>query len=179
VKRVFRTVIVLALAAASAACTNNSKPRFDVEDEKATAFRRYTGRPATDYVFRWSKVAFDRVASDIDGPLSEDKTEMLERRGRPDYKRDNVKATRPETFDEWVYWDQNVLVQFIQGDLVYEGDLLDSDKTLVTYGYPSSAWSQKYEYGPTRELWVYEHLFDMGGRSYSFSDGKLNFESVN
>lgn len=175
-KRVLRAATVLLLATLAAACTTNTKPRFNVKDEQVTQFRRYTGRPATDYVFRWTKLAFDRVSSDIDGPLSEDKQAMLERRGRPDYKRDNVKASRPETFDEWVYWDQNIICQFVQGELVYEGELLDSDKTLVTWGYPSIAYSQKYEYGPTRELWVYDHLFDMGSRSYSFSDGKLNFE---
>lgn len=177
-KRVLRAATVLLIAVAASSCTTNTKPRFDVEDGKVSSYRRYTGRPATDYVFRWTKKAFDKVDSDIDGPLSEDKVAMLERRGRPDYKRDDVRATRPETFDEWVYWDQNVICQFVQGELVYEGELLDSDKTLVTWGYPSDAWSQKYEYGPTRELWVYEHVFEMGGRSYSFSDGKLNFESA-
>jgi len=159
------------------ACTTNQKPRFDVEDGKVLQFRRYTGRPAVDYLHRWDEKAFDRIDHELDAVLSPDQIEMLERRGQPDYVREDVKARRNELFDEWVYWDQELIVQFIGGELVYEGDLLDSDKTLVTRGYPSKAYHQEYEYGPVRETWLYEDLFEAGGYSVSFSDGRRIFQA--
>ncbi len=165
-------------ALAVVACTTNSKPRFDVDDEgRVTQFRRFTERPMQDHIFRWTKPAFRQVRKDIEGILSEDQGNMIERRGLPDYRRDNVEAAlRNETFDEWVWWDQNVIVQFVAGELVYEGELMDSDRQLVTMGFPTKAYTQQYEYGPVREIWLYEHVFEAGGESYSFSDGELVFK---
>jgi len=170
--------IAILCGALIAGCMTNRAPRFDREDGEFTQFRRYTGRPAVDYIFRWDEKAFEKVDYDLDGPLSEDQIEVMERRGRPDYLRENVKAVRNETFAEWVYWDQGVIVQFIQGEHVYEGDMVDSDEWLITYGYPTKAYIQDYEYGPVREIWLYEGLLEVGGRSASFSDGQLVFKGI-
>ncbi len=179
--RVVRTLRLLCIGLAAAllsACTTNTKPLFDIEEDGRVAqFRRYTKRPMQDFIFRWTKPAFRVVKKDIEGVLSEDRQAMIERRGMPQYVRDNVEAaSRNETFDEWVWWDQNVIAQFVADDLVYEGPLMDSDRYLVTMGFPSKAYTQQYEYGPVREIWIYEHLFEVGGEAYSFSDGTLVYK---
>ncbi len=178
-KVAFKFLMSLLLVCLVAGCTTNKKPRFNNEDGQVQQFRRYTGRPAADLLFRWDDRAFARVDSDIDGVRFPDMLDVLDRHGRPDYKREDVKARRNEIFDEWVYWDRNVLCQFIQGQLVYEGPLLDSDKYLVNLGYPSTAYFQQYEEGPVREIWIYEHVLEAGSRTVSFSDGKLVLDSIN
>lgn len=168
-------VMVLVVATG---CTTNRKPRFDSSTGEPEQFRRYTNRPGVDYIFRFNKQAFAKADSDYDGVRSPDKLDVLNRHGRPDYTRDDIRAKANETFDEWVYWDRNVLCQFIQGELVYEGPLMDSDRTLVTYGYPTRAYYQAYETGPVREIWIYEGLMTAGDRTVSFSDGKKIHEST-
>ena len=140
--------------------------------------RRYTGRPAQDFIFRYNSKAFDKVDEIVDSQLTPGKMDVLQRHGQPQYMRRNVDATRNEFFEEWVYNDRNTIVQFVQGELVYEGPLLDSDRVLIEHGYPSKAWAQQYETGPMRETWIYEDLLAVRERSYSFSDGKIVYQAT-
>ncbi|MDK2970662.1 MAG: hypothetical protein PWP23_417 [Candidatus Sumerlaeota bacterium] len=174
-----RILAFVLIALMGTACSTNRKPRYDMEDGQSVSFRRYTGRPCVDHIFKWSKKAFHKVDGELSIVPSEDANEVLQRHGKPDYIRTDVQAEGDEIFDEWVYWDQNVILQFIDGQLVYEGELLDSDKVLVRRGYPSRAYSQQYEIGPRREFWIYQDLFEVGEDSYSFSNGKMIFQSTN
>lgn len=178
----FGFIIVVAVGAVAplamvAGCSQNRLPAFDMSSGDPQQFRRYTGRPATDFIFRWNSKAFKKVEEDMDGVLSPAKVDVLTRHGRPDYIRDDVKARSDEFFDEWVYWDRNTLVQFINGESVFEGPLLDSDRYLVQYGFPARAYYQKYEVGPVRETWLYDRLFDADNMTVSFSDGVLAYQS--
>ncbi|MDX1973753.1 MAG: hypothetical protein SFY68_14575 [Candidatus Sumerlaeia bacterium] len=174
------TLLVFLSSLGLVGCNTNTKPPFksDNETDLPSQFRRYTKRPAVDYVFRWNSQAFELVTSDDFDLLSEDKRSALGRLGKPQYVRENIRAQRNENFDEWVYWDDNIILQFVGGSLVYEGELLDSDRTLVEYGYPSRAYFQEYEIGPVRETWIYEGTLELGGRTVSFSDGKKIFQAV-
>jgi hypothetical protein len=171
---------LLGIVVFSSGCSANTKPLYesDNETDSALQFKRYTKRPAVDYVFRWNSKAFSKVDNDDFDILSEDKKEAVKRLGRPDYMRENVRAQRKEDFDEWVYWYDNVIVQFVSGELVYEGELMDSDRALVEHGYPSTAYFQQYEIGPVREIWVYEKKLETGGQTLSFSDGKLVLRAI-
>jgi len=157
-------------------CWTNRSPRFDMASGEPEQIRRYTGRPETDYIFRWGRQAFTQVRSDLDVVMTGDRLDVLTRHGRPDYVREGVKGERNESFDEWVYWDRNTIVQFIQDELVYEGDLLDSDRHLVLYGFPTRAFNQQYEVGPRREIWIYADIWKASTREYSFSDGRLVYK---
>jgi hypothetical protein len=170
-------VVAAAPSLALVGCNQSRLPSYHMSDGDPKQFRRYTGRPATDFIFRWNSQAFKKVSEDLDGVMTEDKVDVLTRHGRPDYLRDDIKARSDEFFDEWVYWDRNVLVQFINGELVFEGPLLDSDRYLVQYGYPARAYHQQYEVGPVRETWLYDRLIDTNNMTVSFSDGVLAFQS--
>ncbi|MEQ8822112.1 MAG: hypothetical protein RLY93_17890 [Sumerlaeia bacterium] len=170
------STLVFALAA-GAGCSTNRKPLFDMSTGEPEQFRRYTGRPAADFIVRFDRRAFEKTDAMKDSMLTADKRDVLDRHGQPDYAREGVDAHRDEIFDEWAYWDRNTIVQFIEGKLVYEGPLLDSDRYLITYGYPSKAYFQQYETGPVRETWVYEGFWRVKNRSVSFSDGSLVYQS--
>ena len=168
---------VFLLAVILAGCSTNRLPRLNWASGEPEQFRRFTGRPAVDYIHRWDHAAFDKVEAHQDDLLTGDKAGVLERHGQPDYLRENVGARRDETFTEWAYWDRNILCQFIQNDLVFEGPLLDSDRCLIERGYPSTAYFQQYEEGPAREIWIYESLFEKGEWSISFSNGERVYQS--
>jgi len=174
-------VAICLLSLVIVSCNTNKKPRFqsDNETDMPSQFRRYTNRPAVDYTFRFNKQAFTQVENDEFDIMSDDKRDVITRHGRPDYFRENIKARRNEIFDEWVYWHENIICQFVAGELVFEGELLDSDRALIDWGYPSYANHQKYEYGPVREIWIWESELVVGERMMSFSDGKLVTETVN
>lgn len=176
-RRIVPILGVILLAGLLAGCNSNRVPRFKWAGGEPEQFRRHTGRPAVDYFHRWNKVAFEKVEAHQDDLLTGDKKSVLARHGQPDYLRESVQARRDESFTEWIYWDRNVLCQFIQNDLVYEGPLLDSDRYLVDYGYPSTAYYQQYESGPAREIWIYENLFEKAQWSVSFSNGQLVYQA--
>ncbi len=169
---------VLAMGAALlTGCFTNRIPRFAMDSGEPEQIRRYTGRPQTDYIFRWDKQAFTKVRSNQDILMTGDRVDVLQRHGRPEYVREDVRGERNELFDEWVYWDRNTIVQFVQDELVFEGPLLDSDRRLVESGFPTRAYIQQYETGPRREIWIYTGLYDIRTREYSFTDGKLVFQA--
>jgi len=169
-------LVVAVMGISISGCSTNRKPRFDNRGNEPEAFRRHTGRPTQDYIFRWGSKAFNRVEGDFHYVESDDVLDVLRRHGQPDYYRNNVHAVRNEIFDEWVWWDRNIIAQFIEGQLVYEGDLKDSDRMLVTWGYPNRAYSQQYEVGPRREIWIWQKTFEIGFREASFTDGELVYQ---
>ncbi|MCB2155147.1 hypothetical protein KQI84_09690 [bacterium] len=176
-RRIVPILGVVLLAVLMAGCNTNRVPRFQWASGEPEQFRRYTGRPAVDYFYRWNDQAFFKVEAHQDDLLTGDKKSVLQRHGQPDYMREGIDARSDETFTEWVYWDRNVLCQFIQNDLVFEGPLMDSDRYLVQYGYPSEAFFQQYEVGPAREIWIYKKMFEKGDWSVSFSDGALVYKA--
>lgn len=168
---------LLAVVLTAGGCTTNRAPRFDMASGEPEQIRRYTNRPAVDYIFRFDHRAFDRNDGMVDTQLTPDKIDVLQRHGQPEYVRRNIRSRRGDVFDEWAYNDRNTLVQFIAGELVYEGPLMDSDRVLIERGYPSFATFQQYEEGPVREIWIYSKMFAVREQVYSFSDGNLVYRA--
>jgi hypothetical protein len=168
---------IAALALGAAACTTNRGPRFEMRTGEPEQFRRFTHRPFVDHIFRWNKQAFTKVENHLDDVVSEDKADVLRRHGQPEYVRTGVPSRSNERFDEWAYWDRNTICQFVQGELVYEGPMLDTDRWLIRHGYPSEALYQDYEDGPVREIWTYNGLFVIESVTVSFTDGVEVFRS--
>jgi len=182
--RIIVGILAGAMALPLAACKTNQGPRYGIEAGQPEQFRRYTNRPYVDRVFRWSDNAYDKVHGDLEVPRSEDIKDVLNRHGRPHYVRRNVTSETNDVFDEWAYLyrgeDKGIIVQFVSGDLVFEGELLDSDIYLIQNGYPDYAFRpQEYEVGPRREIWVYKDDSSLGETLVSFSDGTLVHQGFN
>ncbi len=173
----FIVILFAVLMPLALGCGNqNRKPRYDIgEPLEIQPFKRYGIYNNRDFIRTWKHEAFSPVTEPLRRRLSESQKDILERQGQPDYVRRSFKATTGETVDEWAWWDREVIGQFVQRELVFEGLLTDMDKTLIRYGYPRRSWRQAYEAGGVqRDIWDYQgFLIDTRGAIMTFSEGKL------
>lgn len=172
--------IVVALAVTLAGCGNaNRQPRYDVPAPlEIKPFKREAAHERQDYIFTMKREAYSKVAEPMRARMSPSQKALLERHGQPDYVRRGFHATTGETVDEWAWWDRDVIAQFVQRELVWEGKLTDMDRTRIRYGYPRRSWSQTYESGVKRDIWDYQGLMvDTQGSIFSFADEKLVYTS--
>lgn len=175
-KKFLFVVLALLMLAGLGACGNiNRTPRYDVKEPlTVTPFKRVALREKQDFIYNWKKDAYAKVSEPLRQRFSASQGDVLERHGQPDYVRRSFKATTKETVEEWAYWDRDVICQFVQRELVWEGPLTDMDRTRIRYGYPRRAWSQIYESGVRRDMWDYQGmLLDIQGSIFTFSDEKL------
>ena len=172
----FALLGIVAAALLFAGCGSlNRVPRYDVPEPMAIeTFKRQTKYPAQDFRHTFRKDAFRQVNRPISGRLSESQEDVLERHGQPDFVREGWRSTTNEIVNEWAWWDRSVVAQFVQRELVYEGELSDMDRTRIRYGNPRRVWTQQFEEGVRRDIWDYQGiLYDTRGLLMTFSDEKL------
>jgi len=171
----------LGVVLAFAACGNmNRVPRYNVgEPLTIEPFKRYTEHDSVDYLYTWKSDAYSQVTEPLKQNLSESQRDVLARHGQPDYTREGWRSESNEIVDEWIYWDRQVIVQFVQNQLVYEGEVTDMDGYRLRYGYPDRSWSQIYETGVRRDFWDYKGQFlKTDGLMVSFTNGSLVSENT-
>lgn len=180
-KRLVIVAFCAVLFVVAAGCGNvNRVPRYNMSAPlEIETFKRLTLHENRDFIYTWKKDAYSKVTKPLRYNNSEDMRDALTRHGQPDYLRQGWKSTSNEIVDEWVYWDRDMVLQFVQNQLVYEGELTDMDKYRVRYGYPRRAWQQVYETGVRRDFWDYQNIgLDAGGRIVSFTNGSLVSENI-
>ena len=80
--------------------------------------------------------------------------------------------------EEWLRLTSNRLVQFVKGRVVYEGEVTDLERTMVTYGYPRSCLVGQSEPGVERWTFIYSRPFDLEREVFSFANGKLVYRQT-
>lgn len=158
------------------ACGNvNRVPRYKAPEPYAIqAFKRQTKNQSQDFLFNWKREAYSKVSNPITKGLSEDMKDVLARHGQPDYLRKGWRSLSTNEFvDEWAFWDRGIIVQFVQGELVFEGPLTDMDRWRIEHGYPRRSSTQTVEGGVQRDIWDYQGVIDSRGRIVTFTDEKL------
>ncbi len=174
-KQIVRLIAVMMPILLVMGCMTNKTPRHDIgEPLEIIPYKRLERYPVRDYVFRFQQTAYSPVTKPITHNLSDDQRDILSRHGQPDYTRKRFKARNGDVVDEWLWHDQKINAQFVQRDLVWEGEMTDMDKIRLQYGYPRRAWYQDLGEGVKRDLWEYQGVF-MDHRSYlvTFSDERL------
>ncbi len=69
--------------------------------------------------------------------LLSDRAQLLEDLGPPTMMRRKLfKSREGERIEEWVYRDDLLVAQFLDGRLVYQGPLSDLETLLTIHGYP-------------------------------------------
>lgn len=99
--------------------------------------------------------------------LSLDQKHIVQLIGIPEYYRSfpNKSGRRIE---EWIYLDQDYLVQFIYGKLVYIGPVDDLEKTLIDLGPPEDIYSIEFA-GMRKDIFKYKSRYEI----YTFQNDKL------
>lgn len=167
----FAATLLLSLAA----CGNlNRVPRYDVDAGlMPDPFKRYATYDEQDFVNRFRAEAWYPRTGEIEEPVSADMADVLDRHGLPEYVRYRFKAESNELVDQWAYWDRGVTVQFVQGMLVWEGDLTDMDRYLIKHGYPQKAIYSDPVTGARRDVFDYHGILQTPRRQVTFTNEKL------
>lgn len=169
---------VVALAFLLAGCSTSAPmaPRYDA-DGRPIFEKRYAKHMAVDYKRRFGDQAYrPATGADFSSGLSFDQQMIVAEVGMPEYVRRPFEARRGELVGEWVYWDQERVMQFVEGGLAYEGPLTDLERVLIEHGYPTWAGEVQFHGGGEVFHWVYRDPLQVRGKAFSFSNDKLIYE---
>ncbi len=160
---------ILLLAFLTAGCAFNTNPRFDVDPvtEKPTMVKRYPKYPAWQELFFWRTKEYRKNTKELSYLLSDEQEDLISRYGQPDYIRRTFFSTRGDRVHEWLFWDDQRVAQFVQGQVVWEGQLTDLEKVLLLYGRPGTFKMTRTKTLDTSKIFIrYPRWFGM--RIHSF-----------
>ncbi len=173
--RFLSAFLLIAALALSAGCGNlNRVPRYDVDSTLMPAqFKRFATYDEQDFINRFRAEAYKQRTGEIEEPLSADQRDVLDRHGMPEYVRLRFKAESNELVDQWAFWDRGVTCQFVQGQLVYEGELSEMDRYLIKHGYPQKATYSAPVTGMRRDFFYYTGVFQTPRHQATFTNERL------
>ena len=164
--KLFFVIIASALVVG---CAFNTAPRFDVEPSTGTPVmvKRYPKYPLWQELLFWKTKEYYKNTGKIRWLLSEDQKKTIARYGQPDYFRRVFFSTRFDRVHEWLYWDKQRVVQFVNGQLVWDGQLTDFEKILLLHGRPTKCIISTTEELNSRKVWL-EYTRFLGLRQWCF-----------
>jgi hypothetical protein len=165
---------VLAVALCVPSLTGCSKLAYRTKyysEAAPMAYKRIPRHETVDLVHRWRAKAFSALKPDP-ASVSADEEKTLKEFGPPDYVR-RFRAKSGEKTTEWVYLDNDLLVQYVGGDLAYSGPVTDIEKLLIDRGYPDGISRTTQAQGPEHVDFFYWNWCHTTCKAYSFSDGYL------
>jgi hypothetical protein len=112
------------------------------------------------------------------GPLvlTRDQELIVHEFGPPEYGR-RFRSLEGERVLEWLLIDQNLMCQFVEGTLVYQGEIRDLEHTLLRHGAPAEVMYNVHSLGGNeRVTFIYSKSLEPDSQYYSFSNGQLVYE---
>jgi hypothetical protein len=165
----------VALTAFLGCAGNRSVPRADYIHGPLP----HQARRAPDYAGEtfWARLAPEAYEpmSAVPAQLSPDQDLAVREFGPPEYRRE-FESLEGEDVLEWLDLDHDTLFQFIDGELVYQGEIRDLEHALLRYGYPNEAIYHLQEANVERLTFVYEPPYAHRRRIVSFANGIQVFE---
>jgi len=164
----------------AAGCAISNKPlfiRYDA-DGKPVMEKRYRRYAARDFQTRWNVRAYNK--NNTSGPhflLSQEQKDVKQKYGPPEYISSSYLSSRGDYVIEWLYLEKDVMFQFVNRHIAYEGPVSDKERVLVTYGYPDKAQMVATR-DIIREEYHYYTLFGIPKKVFNFVNGKLADETV-
>lgn len=162
------------LLACAGGCARQQAPLYNYDGEGARQmFKRVPKDLSADRIGRVDAVGYVPAEHLDPEDVSEEQRETIRQYGPPEHIRKPFTSQRGEKVDEWLYRRSNYLVQWIGGRKVYEGEVTDLEKTLLTWGYPKFGFISRDDTGIERQTWIYDDMLDASRHVFSFSNGKL------
>lgn len=139
-----RSIVLAMICLVSVACSTDRSPRFDYGPAgEKIPFKRYENNLQLDYIHNFTKNVYEICdAIPLSPILSEQQKEVLDESGKPDYIREEFHSESDENVTEWVYVSRNRVVQFVQGERVWDGPVTDYEMTLLRKGRPEQVFTQ-------------------------------------
>lgn len=157
-------------------CATGSRPLFMNYDQEGNPIqqKRYRKFLTRDFKNRWFKAAYRKNNST--GPhflLSPDQKVIKERYGPPDYISPKYLSMNNDYVKEWLYWEEGLIFQYVNRNLIYEGPVTDSERILVLYGFPDYSAINQTGKDYTREVFYYRPVIGMSEKCFNFVNGKM------
>jgi len=164
-----------------AACATTPAVVYQRDKQGGMEFRkRYARYVAVDLIHRFLKNAYrPALGKDFnERSLSEHQKTVVADLGRPELVRRPFKSRENELVEEWAYPEKRKIVQFVEGQLAYEGPLTDYERVLIEHGYPHSVTEVQVQGGGERAHWIYEDswFLRVKSKTFDFTDGKLVYQ---
>ncbi len=157
-------------------CAFNRNPKFDVRPVTGEPImvKRYPKYPGWFELLFWQTREYRKNTRELSYLLSDDQEKIISQYGQPDYLRRVFFSSRGDRVHEWLYWEKQRVVQFVQGILVWDGQLTDYEKTILLHGRPTDIMLTTTDELNTRKLWIeYRRLFGMRHRYFFFVNDRL------
>jgi hypothetical protein len=104
--------------------------------------------------------------------LSRDQRLIVHEFAPPIHSRE-FKSLERERILEWLNIDHDLMCQFIDGTLVYQGEIRDLEHTLLRHGRPSSVIYHQDEGEIERVTFIYKEVYNMERQYFDFANGHL------
>lgn len=138
--------------------------------------RRSTDWVYEDFLLR-SPDDYDRLEHLDEDELSTDQRLIVQEFGMPDFER-TFWALSQENVQEWLDIDDNLCLQFVEGELVFQGPTSDMEHTILRYGVPSEVLRSMGYAGVERITFIYTRRFTPSQMHFSFANGALILEET-
>lgn len=156
-------------------CTVNRAPMFEYNElGQKVQFQRIARNNYWDIDGSWRLTpwAYKKNTKKLHWLLSNDQKDVIGLLGQPDYIRKPFYSRTNERVHEWVWWEKQKVVQFVNRDVVFVGPLTDRERVLIRRGYPNDYIHQDI-YAGIRETYIYSNEFEMRRHVYNFQNGAL------
>lgn len=147
----------------------------EVEEKEMVTVKRLAKHHHIDYVTRFTSACYFHGSKRPlkAGKLSEDESRVFEEYGQPEFQRYAFTSQFDEKTREWLYMEEDLLFQFIGGQLVYTGEVTDYERILTRRGYPDKYLYSITDLNPVRQVLIYREFLGDRVAVYGFADGRL------
>jgi hypothetical protein len=166
------------VALLGAGCARHAPKLYDrikTEGGQPEQFKRYELHPQRDFIHHWTRKAYlePQPWKFEKSGVTPDQRLIVEEWGVPDAIRKPFKSIDGNHVEEWLYYDQQTVYQFIGGEVVYEGPMTDFEWVLVNRGYPDRAETLRENAGRVLSVLVYSRVFTPHLEEFKFVNGEL------
>lgn len=165
---------LLALILSGCACVPKTSGSGMEEATLIGTHKRYPQYMARNFTTRFIRQAYKQPPGNIWNKATGDQIAVLETFGEPDAVRRPFKSRRGEKVGEWVYLDEDLLFQFICGNVVHEGEVTDLEEILMVHGYPDVYRRAQFAPDIEHHLFSYRDFFTLQVTAFAFFDNELH-----
>ncbi|NQU44662.1 hypothetical protein HQ520_15330 [bacterium] len=156
-----------------AGCAANRPVLYYEDPETKDTVKRVPRYGEIDYFHHWRSVCYRENEGKARAGSSEDKAIVLEALGQPEYIRVPFISQYNENTVEWIYTEQDMLFQFVGGEMVHAQAVTDIERVWIVKGYPDFYISSLEDWGKRRQTLIYRDYSGSDVELYSFSDGVM------
>lgn len=165
-------IAALGFAGLLAGCGNTAHFPYKLGEEGVEEFKRIEKFAQADVIHHLRKTAYLEPTPGRMRGAGEDGKVLIDDLGRPDWVRRPFRSLQEERVEEWLYVYDDLMFQFVDGWIVYEGPITDMEITLLQRGYPRLADVMRAHGEDTDIVFVYDSFLKIDPEIIHFKNGR-------